>query len=134
MGRNHQHLAARHIGQRINFVSAANSKRAASLQEKRNVRAKAGRDFQQARGGDAFSSQPKQTQEGRGGIARSATQAAAHRNAFGQIGAHAALKSNFAGKLIKGTIDEVVVAGLAGELRISGDAQIDARFPFRFQY
>ena len=43
------------IRQGIDFISAADSQRAAAVQEKRNVRAKAGGDFQQARGFDALS-------------------------------------------------------------------------------
>jgi len=133
MWRNHEQLAARLIRQGVNFIAAANSKRAPSLQEKGNVGAQAGRDFQQARRVDAFSSQPKKTYKRRGRVARSAAQAAAHGNAFVKDGAHAVLKFNLAGKFFEGSIDEVVPARLTGELGVSGNAQIDARLSSSFK-
>src|SRR3984957_32877 len=134
MGRDQQQMAAWRIGQRVNFVSAADSQGAPSKQEKRNVRAEAGSDLQEAGSLDALPGQLQETYQRRRGIARSAAEAAAHRNALGEHGAHAVFQSDFGPKVPDGAIDQVVLAGLSCKLRISGNAQIDAEFSPGFQH
>ncbi len=109
-------MATPQVRQRVNFVAATDAERAASEEEKRDVRAEAGRNFDESWRGDPLSGEPQKAEERRGSIARSAAQAAAHRNALGQHRAHAVLNSNFAGELIESAIDQIIRAGLTGEL------------------
>src|ERR1700720_3414088 len=111
-------MATPQVGQRVNFVAATDAERAASEEEKRDVRAETRRNFDESWRGDPLSCKPQKAEERRGSIARSTAQAAAHWNALGQHGAHAVLNSNFTGELIQSAIDEIIRAGLPGELRI----------------
>jgi len=134
MRRNDEDFTTRRIGQRINFRASADTERAASVQEKRNVRAKAGSDFKKARGFDAFSGEAQQTDKRGGGVARSTTQAAADGNALRERSSHALLHSNFAAEFLQGAVDEVVLPRFTRELGVSGNAQFDAGLAHFFQH
>jgi hypothetical protein len=125
--------ARRHIRKRVNFVATANAQSAAPVEKKRNVGAQAGRNFEKARSGHFFSRKAKKREKRGSGIARSSAEAAPDGSALDQIGAHAVRNTDFPGQLFESAVDKIIFPRLARELRISGDAQLNARRPLCFQ-
>jgi hypothetical protein len=132
-GRNNKERAAGNIGQRISFISPADAQRAAAMQKKRHVSAESGSNFSQVGGFDAFSRQPEQPNQRRGGVARSATESTSDRDTFSENGPDALTQPKFAAQLIERPMDEIVTARDAGQGRIAGNAQIDSPCAVRFE-